>query len=464
MAFADRKDAGRRLAARLAPLRDDRPVVLALPRGGVPVAAEVARVLQAPFDVIVVRKLGLPFQPELGFGAIGEDGVRLLDAELVRRVGLTERDIARVEANERRELIRRVITYREGRAPIDIEGRTVVIVDDGLATGATARTAVRIAKARGARRIILAVPVAPSDTVKELQADVDQVVSLVTPPHFVAVGPWYGDFRQTSDGEVAALLRQNASSGVADPALAIDLDREVTIPIDGAELKGILQVPAGARGIVLFAHGNGSSRLSPRNLSVAQGFHARGLGTLLFDLLTPAEASDRRNVFDVELLGGRLLEATEWTCRQGEVGLLPRGYFGASTGAAAALWAAGSPGNTVRAVVSRGGRPDLAGDRLHLVRCPTLLIVGGADRDVLELNRVAATHLDCQCQLAVVPAATHLFEEPGALEEVARLSGAWFEKYLPASDVAVIAASRYSKRPDIRTDQADISTELGFHG
>jgi putative phosphoribosyl transferase len=172
---------------------------------------------------------------------------------------------------------------------------------------------------------------------------------------------------------------------------------------------------------------------------VARTFQARGLGTLLFDLLTPAEASHRRNVFDVELLGSRLLEACDWTRRQGEVGQLPRGYFGASTGAAAALWAAGAPGNTVRAVVSRGGRPDLAGAWLPLVRCPTLLIVGGADRDVLELNRAAATHLYCQCQLAVVPGATHLFEEPGALEEVAQLSGAWFEKYLPTMSAPVSA-------------------------
>ncbi len=430
MGFSDRTDAGRRLAKLLAPLRNEHPVVLALPRGGVPVAAEVARALGAPLDVIVVRKLGLPFQPELGFGAIGEDGVRLIDSDLVRRVGLTERDIARVEGVEHRELTRRVRQYRDGRAPIAIEGRTVIIVDDGLATGATARTAVQIARARGARRILLAVPVAPLETIRELQADADQVVSVVTPPHFVAVGLWYRDFHQTSDGEVAALLRQNAD-GSPDPIIGRDVDQEVPIPVDGAELEGRLQVPTGARGMVLFAHGSGSSRRSPRNLSVAQAFHARGLGTLLFDLLTPAEASHRRNVFDVALLGNRLLEASEWTRTQREVGQLPRGYFGASTGAAAALWAAGSTGNTVSAVVSRGGRPDLANARLPFVRCPTLLIVGGADRDVLELNRMAATHLNCQSELVVVPGATHLFGEPGALDEVVRLSSGWFERYLP---------------------------------
>ena len=219
MVFADRRDAGRRLATLLAPLRDEQPVVLALPRGGVPVAAEVARALGAPLDVIVVRKLGLPYQPELGFGAIGEGGVRLLDTALLRRVGLTERDVSWVEAEERRELIRRVRRYRGDRPPISVEGRTVVIVDDGLATGATARTAVSIARARGARRIVLAVPVAPSEAVNELRDDADQVVSLVTPAHFVAVGLWYRDFDQTSDDEVAALLRENVHrlSGPAFP-------------------------------------------------------------------------------------------------------------------------------------------------------------------------------------------------------------------------------------------------------
>jgi putative phosphoribosyl transferase len=213
--FANRRDAGRRLASLLAPLRDEQPIVLALPRGGAPVAAQVAQALGAPLDVIVVRKLGLPFQPELGFGAIGEGGVRFIDSEMVHRAGLTERDIARVEAKERRELDRRIKRYRGDRAPIAIEGRTVVLVDDGLATGVTARTAVRIARAGGARRDIVAVPVAPSETIKELQTDADQVVSLVTPPHFVAVGPWYRDFEQISDAEVATVLREGA--GVYEP-------------------------------------------------------------------------------------------------------------------------------------------------------------------------------------------------------------------------------------------------------
>ena len=206
MVFVDRKDAGRRLANVLAPLRNEQPVVLALPRGGVPVAAEVARALGAPIDVIVVRKLGLPSQPELAFGAIGEGDVHVLDSDVICRVGLTDRDMVHVESEERRELGRRVRRYRGDQEPTLIKGRTVVIVDDGLATGATARLAVRIARARGARRIVLAVPVAPPETVKVLQAEADQVVSLFTPPHFVAVGLWYRNFDQTSDDEVAALL------------------------------------------------------------------------------------------------------------------------------------------------------------------------------------------------------------------------------------------------------------------
>ena len=183
----------------------------------------------------------------------------------------------------------------------------------------------------------------------------------------------------------------------------------------------------------MFAHGSGSSRHSPRNRQVARALQAVGLGTLLFDLLSTEEANDRTNVFDIRLLVTRLLCGTAWLRQQAEATGLRIGYFGASTGAAAALWAAAEPGNDIGAVVSRGGRPDLAFDLLGLVRAPTLLIVGGDDEAVLELNRQAAARMQCTHKIEVVPGATHLFEERGALETVARLAGAWFVRHLAAS-------------------------------
>jgi pimeloyl-ACP methyl ester carboxylesterase len=185
------------------------------------------------------------------------------------------------------------------------------------------------------------------------------------------------------------------------------------------------------RGLVVFAHGSGSSRLSRRNMLVAHSLQARGLGTLLFDLLTLQEAEDRANVFDIDLLARRVLEALDAVHAGDRV--LPMGLFGASTGAAAALVAAARRPLDVQAVVSRGGRPDLAGDALARVRAPTLLIVGAADTDVVALNRGAMQQLRCTKRLDLVPRATHLFEEAGALEEVARLAGDWFEEHLVAA-------------------------------
>jgi len=204
------------------------------------------------------------------------------------------------------------------------------------------------------------------------------------------------------------------------------------IEIDAAavRLAGDCRVPAGASGLVLFAHGSGSGRLSPRNRQVAEALNAAGLGTLLFDLLTDTEAADRRNVFDVDLLAERLQAAKDWVVGQLALAGLGIGYFGASTGATAALIAAADDPDGVSAVVSRGGRPDLAADRLPAVRTPTLLIVGGADTEVLRLNQAARERLRGPSELAVIPGATHLFEEPGALEAVAELSAAWFTEHL----------------------------------
>jgi putative phosphoribosyl transferase len=209
----------------------------------------------------------------------------------------------------------------------------------------------------------------------------------------------------------------------------VEFEAEVTIPLEDTPLGGHLTVPSAATGIVVFAHGSGSSRHSPRNRSVAGTLNRAGVGTLLFDLLHDDEAADRRAVFDIILLAARLDRATRWLRGQDEAQGLPLGYFGASTGAGAALWAASMPDADIAAVVSRGGRPDLAIPRLSTVRAPTLLIVGSRDTVVLELNREAARHLRCEHHVAVVPGATHLFEEPGTLAEVARLAEGWFVEH-----------------------------------
>ena len=196
-------------------------------------------------------------------------------------------------------------------------------------------------------------------------------------------------------------------------------------------LEGELALPPRAQALIVFAHGSGSGRRSPRNLQVAHALNEQRLGTLLFDLLRPEEAGDRANVFDIELLGRRVTDAIEWLDRRPSLAALPLGLFGASTGAAAALVAAAARPERVFAVVSRGGRPDLAGNALPRVGAPTLLIVGGEDTEVLALNRHALSQLTDQSELAVVPGATHLFEERGALERVTQLAGNWFVAHLP---------------------------------
>lgn len=204
--------------------------------------------------------------------------------------------------------------------------------------------------------------------------------------------------------------------------------REVAIPPQ--RLPGTLTVPAGAKGLVVFAHGSGSSRLSPRNTAVARALNGRGFATLLFDLLTPEEERDRANVFDIALLAQRLTDAIDWAKADTDTAQLPLGLFGASTGAGAALVAAANMPEAVAAVVSRGGRPDLAGDALARVRAPTLLIVGGADTAVIELNEAALARMHGDSRIKIVPGATHLFEEPGTLDAVMDLAAGWFETHL----------------------------------
>jgi putative phosphoribosyl transferase len=443
MPFIDRADAGRRLAQRLQYLRADPVVVLGLPRGGVPVAYEVALALAAPLDVIVVRKLGVPYEPELGVGAIGEDGVRVINEQVMRLAGTSASELAEVEVRERAELERRARLYRSGRSRTALKGRTVVVVDDGIATGSTARAACQVARAHGATRVVLAVPVAPPDCQSRLGADADEIVCLETPDPFFSIGQFYEDFAQTSDEQVVAYLTSAARRDLSHaPTNKVSedpwpRDEEVEVLAGAVRLTGQLTVAKNATALVVFAHGSGSSRHSPRNRYVATLLNQAGLATLLFDLLTVEEESDRANVFDIAMLARRLVGVTHWSHDEPGLSQLPIGYFGASTGAGAALWAAAELTSMVAAVVSRGGRPDLAGQRLSEVTAPTLLIVGGRDDVVLDLNRQAQAQLRCESRLVVVPGATHLFEEPGTLQIAAETAREWFVHHLVTSRPAV---------------------------
>jgi putative phosphoribosyl transferase len=422
MRFRDRAEAGRNLADEVARLDLDEPVVLALPRGGVPVGAQVAARLRAPFDVFVTRKIGAPHQREFGIGAVAEGGTVVADHDALAALGLSAAGFERLAEEERAELDRRVRRYRGDRPMVEVAGRDVVLVDDGLATGVTAEAALRALRGRGPRSLVLAVPVGAPDTVRRLATVADEVVCVHAPAQFSAVGLWYDVFDQTSDEEVVALLEAPR-------------EQAVTIPQHGGiAVQADLTVPTACRGAVVFAHGSGSSRRSERNRRVANRLQSSGLATLLLDLLTDEEeVIDQRSAqlrFDIPLLAARLEGAIEWLRREPRTSELAVGAFGASTGAAAALVAAARRPDDVAAVVSRGGRPDLAGPLLGAVRAPTLLIVGGADAQVLALNREAAAALAAEHRLVVIPGATHLFEEPGAMEQVAELAAEWFEARL----------------------------------
>lgn len=454
MVFQNRVDAGSKLAEQLHKYanRED-VIVLGIPRGGVPVAFEVAKALNAPLDVFVSRKLGVPGQEELAFGAVASGGVRVLDREIVEGVGISQPLIEEITEKAKKELERREKLYRGDRPALKLEGQTVILVDDGIATGSSMRAAVEALRQLKPARIVVAVPVAPETTCNRLKLEVDELICVSMPEFFFAIGQFYVDFSQVADGEVTELLKEAGKPALqkvagGDPPvpkrtsmtitgrkseLIVDR-REVSIELEGLRLAGTLTIPEGANGIVLFAHGSGSSRHSPRNRYVAEVLQSQGVATLLFDLLTREEESLDQYTgelrFDIPFLAKRLVGATQWVLSRPETKDLKVGYFGASTGAGAALVGAAELPDVISAVVSRGGRPDLAADALAAVRAPTLLIVGGDDEPVIAMNREALAKLECSDkQLLIIPGATHLFEEPGTLEEVARVAAGWFAQY-----------------------------------
>ena len=430
--FADRAEAGRRLAEALAPMGLQDPVVYALPRGGVPVAVEIARALKAPVELMLVRKIGAPGAPELALAAVvdGAEPQTVVNAEVAKLTAADDAFLQKARQRELAEIERRRGLYLGERPRIGPSGRTAIVVDDGLATGATAKAALRALRAQGAAKLVLATPVAPAETLAQMRAEADEIVCLHPSERFFGVGGFYDDFHQLTDEATIRLLRGAWDQGAVGE---VGLERQ-SVQIPPLALPGDLQIPANPRGVVLFAHGSGSGRLSPRNRAVADDLNRRGFATLLLDLLTETESWDRSKVFDIDLLAKRLLEATAWIDLHPSLAALPLGLFGASTGAGAALKAAARLPARFAAVVSRGGRPDLAGEAaLAAVQAPVLLIVGAADEPVIGLNRDALARLGGQKQMELVAGAGHLFEEPGALEAVMRLAGDWFGTRLAPS-------------------------------
>jgi putative phosphoribosyl transferase len=434
--FIDRVEAGNILAKHLKEFANNpNVIVIALPRGGVPVAYQVSQALSVPLDIMVVRKLGLPEHKELAMGAIASGGTVFFNQALINQLNLDESILQGVMKNEQKELLRREHLYRGQRPFTNLKNKMVILVDDGIATGSTMMAAIKAIRMQKPSSIVVAVPVAARTTYEEIMPLVDKIVCPIIPVDFYAVGLWYENFQQTSDEEVIELLQKSLSHFKSTQAkYALNTQHHIRIQTSTVTLDGILHIPQQSIGLVIFVHGSGSSRLSIRNQFVARVLNQAKIATLLFDLLTPDEDEIDSQTgefrFDIDFLASRLVDVTRWCLKQEQLGSLSIGYFGASTGGGAALVAASEKPEWVQAIVSRGGRPDLAAISLPFVEAPTLLIVGGDDEVVIEMNRKAMKQLKCKTDLKIIPGATHLFEESGALEKVAELARDWFIQFL----------------------------------
>lgn len=421
--FADRSEAGRRLAERVRPLAVEDPLVLALPRGGVPVGAALARRLDADFDVLVVRKIGLPGQPETGVGAIAENGHVFFDDRALARMRVPRQALSDTVALERDELDRRRRIYRGERSAPRIAGRDCVVVDDGVATGGTARAALRMVRQAGPSRLVLAVPVAAPEAVDELREEVDELVVLSAPDNFRSVGEWYRDFDQLSDGHVTALL---AEHGRAHPRP--DAARGVRVRAGEVYLDGDLTTPDASRGAVVLAVGEG--RADPRWRAISSALQRSGYATLVLDLLTPPERSAGSGGADTGVLGERLGAAAAWLRRATDAADAPLGVLGSGGAAPAALVAAARSPRDVGAVVVHGGRIDLAEPHLGDVRAPVLILLEGRDSFVRELGEWARGRMGGPTDLRVMPGAEQLLHGAQEWRQVAVETLDWFDRHL----------------------------------
>jgi putative phosphoribosyl transferase len=446
--FLDRAAAGDALARALTRFANQTDVVvLGLARGGVPIARRVSDAIGAPFSVLVSCKISVPGIDEMPLGAVSEGSDRMVPDPVAWYIGVPSQIMDRLSSRERVEMARRIAMFRDGEALLDVEGRTVILVDDGLASGATLRAAARAIRDRHPKRLIAAVPVASSAGLDEVREEVDEMIALAVPRVFDTVSSSYQRFEPVTDDDVLTALgrpTRRVSRIVHDISRRItDAERRIDIRGSDGRLVGDLATSQHIDlhnnhegfherdALVILAHTGNNSRDGYRNRYIAGRLRLSGYATLRVDLLTkeeqPVEGETGEIRFDVARIAARLTDVCDWAVRAGVYGAQRTILLGAGTSAAAALSAAAQRQGNTLAVVTRGGRVDLATPSLSRVRAPVLMIVGEADHETLEVNRRATQFLPRRAKLIRIPGTGHTFAEPGALGAVAEHTARWLD-------------------------------------
>jgi putative phosphoribosyl transferase len=429
MMFEDRTQAGRALAAKLAPSIKPPCVVVAIPRGGVTVALPIVERLRVPLTVVYARKLTAPVAPEFAFGALDEDGQAIIDWSAVGLLGLAPDDVERAKTRVAAEIRRRMALYQVPALAQYLPGSGVVLVDDGLATGLTMRAALVYARRHGAREITVAVPCASAQAAALFRREADRFVSLVVDEAFMAVGGYYRDFSPVVDEEVTTMLaraRELAQPPTATTALRLSFKNS-----RGLNLAGVLLAPdsPGPHPVVVFAHGLGSDKDSPRNRATAEALRAEGVAAFLFDFTGHGESEGKPQESTPVQQTDDLLSALDVVATLDSLDADRVGVAGASSGAAVALRVAAER-PAVRSVVLRSGNPEGAEAAAERVKAPTLLIVGERDEPIRSANQDLLGRLAGPSRLEVVRRGDHLFEDPEALARAITLAVDWFKRHL----------------------------------
>ena len=436
MIFRDRTDAGRQLAGHLERFRGSDAVVLAASTGGVVVATEVAKELELRMDMIVVCAVALEREPAFILAAVAEGGEQLIDDDALEAVQASPSELWATLTAERAEVARRVALYRLHRFHVDLHGYIAIVVIDVLSDTIGASLACRVARLRGARRVVLAAPIGTADIYSEVDQEADEITLIESPDEILDPHEYFGEFGPVAPTTILDHLDASVErDGEPDlPLLAVDHISDLRVePVvmltDGIALRGIVMLPHLAVGVVVFVHGSGSSANSPRDEAVATALAEAGIASVRFDLLSEFEHY-RHLEIDSRMMVERLAGVIAWVRRQGDLRGLPLGLNGANSGIAGVLALAAEPGADIVAIVSRGGRPDELAVSIHDVITPSLFIVGGADETILEANRATAMLIDAPSELSVIPGASHRFVEEGALEMVAEITRDWFFNWM----------------------------------